>query len=218
MLAPVGRAQLDSNGTNFGFNPRTGNCAEAGHNDFYPVAVATAQQANLTGSQTLLAMICWMKFADAWRRSFAEVVQDRSRRGSVAPGSSTYCSLTSRSCASSTARRRSSDDLDAQIFFIARLPRVVAAALVGARWRPPASSSRRCFAIPWRRRIRLAYPGVWLSARCWQSRFICDFARRRHRLDSARELRRVVRRTRHRLRARPGVVAGSRPSCCCSQV
>jgi 2-methylcitrate dehydratase len=51
--------ELDSNGTNFGYNPRTGYTrGEFGHNDFYPVAVAAAQLAGLDGRQTLRAMLC----------------------------------------------------------------------------------------------------------------------------------------------------------------
>jgi 2-methylcitrate dehydratase len=51
--------ELDANGTNFGYNPRTGYTrGEFGHNDFYPVAVAAAQLAGLDGRQTLLAMLC----------------------------------------------------------------------------------------------------------------------------------------------------------------
>src|SRR6266850_1519353 len=38
--------ELDANGTNFGYNPRTGNKrGEFGHNDYYPVATAAAQLA-----------------------------------------------------------------------------------------------------------------------------------------------------------------------------
>jgi 2-methylcitrate dehydratase len=51
--------ELDANGTNFGYNPRTGYTrGEFGHNDFYPVAIAAAQLAGLAGRQTLLAMLC----------------------------------------------------------------------------------------------------------------------------------------------------------------
>jgi 2-methylcitrate dehydratase len=51
--------ELDANGTNFGFNPRTGQKrGEFGHNDFYPVALAAAQLAGWDGSRTLLAMLC----------------------------------------------------------------------------------------------------------------------------------------------------------------
>lgn len=51
--------ELDSNGTNFGYNPRTGYTrGEFGHNDFYPVAIAAAQLAGWNGQQTLLAMLC----------------------------------------------------------------------------------------------------------------------------------------------------------------
>jgi 2-methylcitrate dehydratase len=51
--------ELDSNGTNFGYNPRTGYTrGEFGHNDFYPVAIAAAQIAGWDGRRTLLAMLC----------------------------------------------------------------------------------------------------------------------------------------------------------------
>src|SRR5687768_8925919 len=51
--------ELDANGTNFGYNPRTDYTrGEFGHNDFYPVAVAAAQVAGLDGRQTLLGMLC----------------------------------------------------------------------------------------------------------------------------------------------------------------
>ncbi len=62
--------ELDANGTNFGFNPRTGNCrGEFGHNDFYPVVVSAAQQAGWDGPRTLLAMLC----LDEIRGRLAEV-------------------------------------------------------------------------------------------------------------------------------------------------
>ncbi len=62
--------ELDANGTNFGYNPRTGYCrGEFGHNDFYPVAVAAAQQAGYDGRRTLLAMLC----LDEIRGRLAEV-------------------------------------------------------------------------------------------------------------------------------------------------
>jgi 2-methylcitrate dehydratase len=49
--------EWDSNGTNFGYNPERGATAgEFGHNDFYPVAIAAAQLAGLSGRQTLVAM------------------------------------------------------------------------------------------------------------------------------------------------------------------
>src|SRR4051812_20479293 len=49
--------EWDANGTNFGYNPDRGATAgEFGHNDFYPVAVAAAQIADLDGRQTLVAM------------------------------------------------------------------------------------------------------------------------------------------------------------------
>ncbi len=51
--------ELDANGTNFGYNPRTGyQRGEFGHNDFYPVAIAAAQLAGASGRQALLGMIC----------------------------------------------------------------------------------------------------------------------------------------------------------------
>jgi 2-methylcitrate dehydratase len=51
--------ELDANGTNFGYNPRTGYTrGEFGHNDFYPVAVAAAQLARLDGQRLLLGMLC----------------------------------------------------------------------------------------------------------------------------------------------------------------
>lgn len=50
--------EWDSNGTNFGYNPRRNATAgEFGHNDYYPVALAAAQIAGLDGRQTLLAMV-----------------------------------------------------------------------------------------------------------------------------------------------------------------
>jgi len=62
--------ELDSNGTNFGYNPRTGYTrGEFGHNDFYPVAIAAAQLAGLDGRRTLLAMLC----LDEIRGRLAEV-------------------------------------------------------------------------------------------------------------------------------------------------
>lgn len=50
--------ELDSNGTNFGYNPRTGNMrGEFGHPDFFPVVIAAAQVAGWDGRRTLLAML-----------------------------------------------------------------------------------------------------------------------------------------------------------------
>src|SRR5205085_2649080 len=62
--------ELDANGTNFGYNPRTG-CqrGEFGHNDYYPVAVAAAQTAGWDGRRMLLAMLC----LDEIRGRLAEV-------------------------------------------------------------------------------------------------------------------------------------------------
>ena len=51
--------ELDSNGTNFGYNPRTGYIrGEFGHNDFYPVVIAAAGIAGWDGAKTLNAMLC----------------------------------------------------------------------------------------------------------------------------------------------------------------
>jgi 2-methylcitrate dehydratase len=50
--------ELDANGTNFGYNPRTGWMrGEFGHPDFFPVAVAAAQQAGWDGKQLLRALL-----------------------------------------------------------------------------------------------------------------------------------------------------------------
>ena len=62
--------ELDANGTNFGYNPRTGNKrGEFGHNDYYPVALAAAQLAGRDGRRTLLAML----LVDEIRGRLAEV-------------------------------------------------------------------------------------------------------------------------------------------------
>ncbi|MCE9555954.1 MAG: MmgE/PrpD family protein [Planctomycetes bacterium] len=62
--------EWDSNGTNFGYDPARGNTAgEFGHNDFYPVAIAAAQQAGLDGRQTVLGMLA----IDEIRGRLAEV-------------------------------------------------------------------------------------------------------------------------------------------------
>lgn len=62
--------EWDSNGTNFGYDPVRGNTAgEFGHNDFYPVAIAAAQQAGLDGRQTVLGMLA----IDEIRGRLAEV-------------------------------------------------------------------------------------------------------------------------------------------------
>lgn len=51
--------EWDSNGTNFGFNPRLGHTAgEFGHNDFYAIPVAAAQIMNLDGAAALRGMVC----------------------------------------------------------------------------------------------------------------------------------------------------------------
>jgi 2-methylcitrate dehydratase len=62
--------EWDANGTNFGYNPARGATkGEFGHNDYYPVAVAAAQQAGLDGRATLRAMI----LLDEIRGRLAEV-------------------------------------------------------------------------------------------------------------------------------------------------
>ncbi len=62
--------EWDANGTNFGYNPARGHRrGEFGHNDFYPVAVAAAQQRGLDGRQTLRAML----LLDEIRGRLAEV-------------------------------------------------------------------------------------------------------------------------------------------------
>jgi 2-methylcitrate dehydratase len=62
--------ELDANGTNFGYNPRTGACrGEFGHNDFYPVVLAAARKNRFDGRTALLAMLC----LDEIRGRLAEV-------------------------------------------------------------------------------------------------------------------------------------------------
>lgn len=62
--------ELDANGTNFGYNPRTGACrGEFGHNDFYPVVLAAAPRCGMDGRRALLAMLC----LDEIRGRLAEV-------------------------------------------------------------------------------------------------------------------------------------------------
>lgn len=62
--------EWDSNGTNFGYDPGRGRTAgEFGHNDYYPVAVAAAQQVGLDGRRTLRALL----LVDEIRGRLAEV-------------------------------------------------------------------------------------------------------------------------------------------------
>jgi 2-methylcitrate dehydratase len=62
--------EWDANGTNFGYDPaRKATAGEFGHNDFYPVAVAAAQQRRLDGGATLRAML----LIDEIRGRLAEV-------------------------------------------------------------------------------------------------------------------------------------------------
>lgn len=62
--------EWDSNGTNFGYNPARGHTrGEFGHNDFYPVAIASAQLGHADGERALRAMI----LLDEIRGRLAEV-------------------------------------------------------------------------------------------------------------------------------------------------
>lgn len=62
--------EWDSNGTNFGYNPRLGHTAgEFGHNDFYAVAIAAAQLAGRDGAFALRGMV----LIDEIRGRLAEV-------------------------------------------------------------------------------------------------------------------------------------------------
>lgn len=62
--------EWDSNGTNFGYNPKLGHTAgEFGHNDFYPVCIAAAQLAGRDGAFALRGMVC----LDEIRGRLAEV-------------------------------------------------------------------------------------------------------------------------------------------------
>jgi 2-methylcitrate dehydratase len=62
--------EWDSNGTNFGYNPRLGYTrGEFGHNDFYPVAIAAAQLRGLDGRQAVRGML----LSDEIRGRLAEV-------------------------------------------------------------------------------------------------------------------------------------------------
>jgi len=64
--------ELDANGTNFGFNLRTGQTrGEFGHNDFYPVVMAAAQQVPLNGHQALRAMLCLDEIRGRLAEAFA---------------------------------------------------------------------------------------------------------------------------------------------------
>ncbi|MCB9846353.1 MAG: MmgE/PrpD family protein [Phycisphaeraceae bacterium] len=62
--------EWDSNGTNFGYNPKLGHTAgEFGHNDYYPVCLAAAQMIGTDGAHALKAMVC----LDEIRGRLAEV-------------------------------------------------------------------------------------------------------------------------------------------------
>jgi len=62
--------EFDANGTNFGYNPRSGYTrGEFGHNDFYPVVIAAASIRNADGRTALLGMLC----LDEIRGRLAEV-------------------------------------------------------------------------------------------------------------------------------------------------
>ena len=62
--------EWDSNGTNFGYNPTLGHTAgEFGHNDFYPVAIAAAQQQGATALTRCAAWFVLTRFAAASPKS-----------------------------------------------------------------------------------------------------------------------------------------------------
>ena len=62
--------EWDSNGTNFGYNPKLGHTAgEFGHNDFYPVCIAAAQMLGADGAYALRGMM----LLDEIRGRLAEV-------------------------------------------------------------------------------------------------------------------------------------------------
>lgn len=62
--------EWDSNGTNFGYDKKSGRMAgEFGHNDFYPVAIAAGREAGFDGNQTLRLML----LIDEIRGRLAEV-------------------------------------------------------------------------------------------------------------------------------------------------
>lgn len=69
--------EWDANGTNFGYDPARGHTAgEFGHNDFYPVAIAAAQQAGLDGAVALRGMLA----IDEIRGRLAEVFSLKSHK------------------------------------------------------------------------------------------------------------------------------------------
>lgn len=64
--------ELDANGTNFGYNPARGQTqGEFGHNDFYPVVIAAAQQCPIPGNEALRAMICLDEIRGRLAEAFA---------------------------------------------------------------------------------------------------------------------------------------------------
>lgn len=69
--------EWDSNGTNFGYRPERGwTAGEFGHNDFYSVPVAAAQESGLDGAAALLGMV----LVDEIRGRLAEVFSLKSYR------------------------------------------------------------------------------------------------------------------------------------------
>ena len=69
--------EWDSNGTNFGYRPERGwTAGEFGHNDFYSVPVAAAQESGLNGATALLGMV----LVDEIRGRLAEVFSLKSYR------------------------------------------------------------------------------------------------------------------------------------------
>jgi 2-methylcitrate dehydratase len=64
--------ELDANGTNFGYNPARGQTeGEFGHNDFYPVVIAAAQQVPTSGRAVLRAMLCLDEIRGRLAEAFA---------------------------------------------------------------------------------------------------------------------------------------------------
>ena len=111
--------------------------------------------------------------------------------------------------ASSTRSIPWADNVDAQIFFVARLPRVLAGG-AGRRdaGRGGRGASRRCCAIRWPRRSRWASRRAPRWARCSRITLRLDVELAGRLVRAARQLRRRARRRGHRLL--PGRVARHR--------
>jgi 2-methylcitrate dehydratase len=87
--------EWDSNGTNFGYDPLHNRTAgEFGHNDFYPVAIAAAQQNGLNGAVALRGMLA----IDEIRGRLAEVFSLKTHKidhvvhGAIA-SAAVYCAM-----------------------------------------------------------------------------------------------------------------------------